>query len=119
MYGAVSRVFPNEFQILFDYPLPTLSAERRYTTNVALQRLYFLNNEFVHKQAEGLAERVKAAGSEEAQVRKAFEIVYQREPSADELSFSVALLKEPAPAGTEPATRADVQFIGGGLRSQA
>ncbi len=52
MYGAVSRVFPNEFQILFDYPLPTLSAERRYTTNVALQRLYFLNNEFVHKQAE-------------------------------------------------------------------
>jgi hypothetical protein len=110
MYGAVSRVFPNEFQILFDYPLPTLSAERRYTTNVALQRLYFLNNEFVHKQAEGLAERVKAAGNEEAQVRKAFEIVYQREPSADELSFSVAMLIEPAPAGTEPATRADVRL---------
>ena len=110
MYGAVSRVFPNEFQILFDYPLPTLSAERRYTTNVALQRLYFLNNEFVHKQAEGLAERVKGAGNEEAQVRKAFEIVYQREPSADELSFSVALLKEPAPATTEPAIRADVRL---------
>jgi hypothetical protein len=110
MYGAVSRVFPNEFQILFDYPLPTLSAERRYTTNVALQRLYFLNNEFVHKQAEGLAERVKGAGNEEAQVRKAFEIVYQRDPSADELSFSVALLKEPAPATTEPAVRADIRL---------
>jgi hypothetical protein len=111
MYGAVSRVFPNEFQILFDYPLPTLSAERRYTTNVALQRLYFLNNEFVHKQAAALAERVKAAGNEEAQVRKAFEIVYQRDPSVDELSFSVALLHDSsAPASTEPASRAEVSF---------
>jgi hypothetical protein len=109
MYGAVSRVFPNEFQTLFDYPLPTLSAERRYTTNVALQRLFFLNNEFVHKQAAALAERVKGAGTEEAQVRKAFEIVYQRDPSAEELSFSVALLHETtAPTTSDPATRADV-----------
>lgn len=111
MYGAVSRVFPNEFQVLFDYPIPTLSAERRYTTNVALQRLYFLNNEFVHKQAETLAERVKGAGSEEAQVRKAFEIVYQRDPSADELKVSVALLHDTmAPSTSEPATRAEVSF---------
>jgi Protein of unknown function (DUF1553) len=111
MYGAVSRVFPNEFQTLFDYPLPTLSAERRYTTNVALQRLFFLNNEFVHKQAAALAERVKGAGNEEAQVRKAFEIVYQRDPSADELSFSVGLLHDAsAPGGTEPATKAEVSF---------
>jgi hypothetical protein len=109
MYGAVSRVFPNEFQTLFDYPLPTLSAERRYTTNVALQRLFFLNNEFVHKQAAALAGRVKGAGNEEAQVRKAFEIVYQRDPSADELSFSVALLHDTS-APTEPATRAEVSF---------
>jgi hypothetical protein len=86
MYGAVSRVFPNEFQTLFDYPIPTLSAERRYTTNVALQRLYFLNNDFVHKQAAALAERVKTAGSDDAQVRKTFEIVYQRDPTADEAS---------------------------------
>ena len=111
MYGAVSRVFPNEFQTLFDYPLPTLSAERRYTTNVALQRLFFLNNEFVHKQAAALAERVKSAGNEEAQVKKAFEIVYQRDPSADELSFSVALLHDSSvPATPDPAVRAEVSY---------
>jgi cytochrome c553 len=111
MYGAVSRVFPNEFQTLFDYPLPTLSAERRYTTNVALQRLFFLNNEFVHKQAAALAERVKSAGSEEAQVKKAFEIVYQRDPSADELTVSVALLHDTTavPPVSDP-TRAEVNF---------
>ena len=88
LYGAVSRVFPNEFQTLFDLPIPTLSAERRYTTNVALQRLFFLNNDFAHKQAAALAERVRPAGNDEAQVRKAFEIVYQREPAAEELAVS-------------------------------
>jgi hypothetical protein len=103
MYGAVSRVFPNEFQTLFDYPIPTLSAERRYTTNVALQRLFFLNNEFVHKQAEALSERVKSAGTEDAQVRKAFEIVYQREPSTEELAASVELLRDT----TAPTVKAE------------
>ena len=108
MYGAVSRVFPNEFQTLFDFPLPTLSAEKRYTTNVALQRLFFLNNEFVHKQAAALAERVKSAGNDDAQVRKAFEIVYQRDPSAGELTFSLSLLHDPAAPATvaEAAPRA-------------
>jgi mono/diheme cytochrome c family protein/cytochrome c553 len=103
MYGAVSRVFPNEFQTLFDYPIPTLSAEKRYTTNTPLQRLYFLNNEFVHKQAAGLAERVKAAGTEEAQVRMAFEIAYQRDPTPEELAAAVALLHESTSAPDERA----------------
>jgi hypothetical protein len=94
MYGTVSRVFPNEFQTLFDYPIPTLSAERRYTTNVALQRLFFLNNEFVHKQAAALAERVKASGDEGAQVSKAFQIALQRDPSPDEIIASVGLMHQ-------------------------
>jgi hypothetical protein len=104
MYGEVSRVFPNDFQTLFDVPLPTLSAERRYTTNVALQRLFFLNNEFVHKQAAAMAERVRTAGNDEAQVRKAFEIVYQRDPSAEELKMSLELLREPATGPVKPET---------------
>jgi len=38
--------------------------------------------------AAALAERVRPAGNDEAQVRKAFEIVYQREPAAEELAVS-------------------------------
>jgi mono/diheme cytochrome c family protein len=110
MYGAVSRVFPNEFQTLFDYPIPTLSAERRYTTNVALQRLYFLNNDFVHKQAAALAERVKTVGSDDAQVRKAFEIVYQRDPTAGELTAALALLHDRSVPTPAPAMRAGVSM---------
>ena len=101
MYGRISRVFPNDFQILFDLPTPTLSAEKRYTTNVALQRLFFLNNDFVHDQAAALAARVKDAGDETAQVKKAFNIVYQRDPSADEIAFCLELLHQPA---ADPAT---------------
>jgi Protein of unknown function (DUF1553) len=104
MYGRISRVFPNDFQVLFDLPTPTLSAEKRYTTNVALQRLFFLNNEFVHDQATALAARVKDSGDETAQVKKAFEIAYQRDPSAEEMAFCLNLLHPPpdAAAGAGP-----------------
>jgi mono/diheme cytochrome c family protein len=108
MYGAVSRVFPNEFQTLFDYPIPTLSAEKRYTTNTPLQRLYFLNNPFVHEQAAAMAERVKTAGSGEAEVRKAFEIAYQRDPSPQEMAASLALLQESS--APVPEERAEVSY---------
>jgi mono/diheme cytochrome c family protein len=93
LYGRTSRVFPTDFQTLFDSPTPTLSAEKRYTTNVALQRLFFLNNEFVHKQAAGMADRLSDAAGDEAKARKAFEIVYQRDPSAEESAASLELLR--------------------------
>jgi hypothetical protein len=54
-----------------------------------------LNNSFVQKQAELLVERVKPAGDTEAQVRKAFEIVYQRVPTPEELAASLEFVKLP------------------------
>jgi mono/diheme cytochrome c family protein len=108
LYGHISRVFPNNFQSTFDLPIATLSAERRYTTNVPPQRLFFLNNEFVHKNADGLEERVKNAGDERAQVKQAFIIAYQRPPTADELSLAVDLMHthpDPAPAASGMASK--------------
>ncbi len=46
----------------------TISNEFRYTTNVPLQRLFFLNSDVVRKQAQLLAERVKLSAEGEAQV---------------------------------------------------
>ena len=54
-------------------------------------------------EAAGLAERVKAAGTEEAQVRMAFEIAYQRDPTPEELAAAVALLHESTSAPDERA----------------
>ena len=96
VYAKVSRMYPNDFHMTFDFPTPTISAERRYTTNVPQQRLFFLNNSFVHKQAEALAERIQAAGSDEAQITKAFEIVYQRVPALEELKSSITFLRDAA-----------------------
>jgi hypothetical protein len=95
-YAKVSRMYPNDFQLTFDFPTPTIAAERRYTTNVPQQRLFFLNNSFVQTQAESLAERIKSAGTEEAQVKKAYEIVYQRMPMPQEVTAAIEFIGEAA-----------------------
>jgi mono/diheme cytochrome c family protein len=95
VYATVSRLYPGDFQSTFDLPPATLSAEKRFITNVPQQRLFFLNNNVVHAQAASIADRLAPLGSEEAQVKKAFELLYQRAPSPDEVAASVAYLQKP------------------------
>lgn len=92
LYGRISRVFPNNFQSIFDLPIATIPAERRYSTNVPPQKLFFLNNDFVHNNAAAMAERLKNAGDESEQVKRAFVIAYQRQPTADESSLAMDLM---------------------------
>jgi hypothetical protein len=100
VYAYISRVFPNSFETTFDLPTPTFSAEKRYATNVPLQRLFFLNSSVVERQAEALAKRVSDAGNEEAQIRKAFAIVFQRQPTAAELQAGIEFLHQPVADAT-------------------
>ncbi len=95
VYGVSSRMFPNTFQLTFDFLTPTISVERRFATTIPQQRLFFLNSPMVHSQAEALAERIGAEASEEGRVNKAFEIVYQRPPSAEELKASIEFMHSP------------------------
>ena len=96
VYGGISRVFPNNFKTTLRSPdAPTFSAKKRYATNVPLQRLFFLNSSFVERQADGLAQRVHDAGSDEAQVSKDYAIVFQRQPTAAEMQASVEFLHQP------------------------
>ena len=67
IYGRVSRFQVDEYLQTFDFPNPSLSAERRYTTNVPAQSLYFMNSPFVRRQAELLVDRLL----EEAQPSRA------------------------------------------------
>ena len=94
VYATVSRLYPADFQLTFDLPPATLSAEKRFITNVPQQRLFFLNNGVVHEQAATIADHLKS-DSEEVQVKKAFELIYQRPPSAEEIAAAVAYLKKP------------------------
>ncbi len=67
IYGEVSRFQVNEYLQTFDFPNPSLTAERRFSTNVPLQSLYFMNSPFVQRQAEALVKRLatETAGDEE------------------------------------------------------
>jgi hypothetical protein len=103
VYATVSRLYPGDFQTTFDLPPATISAEKRFITNVPQQRLFFLNNSVVRTQAETIAERVKSAGDEEAQVKKAFELTYQRVPTPEEVDLSVRFLKKPPVDSDEEA----------------
>ena len=59
VYGKVSRYKLDQFLQLFDFPAPTISAEQRFTTSVPLQRLFFMNSDFMQQQGELLARRVR------------------------------------------------------------
>ena len=75
VYCKVSRFRLNNYLQVFDFPNPSFTAEQRFSTNVPLQRLYFMNNDFVYGQAGKLAERVfqaKRCGADCGGVSAAF-----------------------------------------------
>src|SRR5262249_14132359 len=58
VYGKISRYKLDDYLQLFDFPSPNLSAEKRFTTTVPLQRLFFTNSDFMQQQAELVARRI-------------------------------------------------------------
>jgi mono/diheme cytochrome c family protein len=121
VYAKVSRMYPADFHATFDLPTATISTEKRYTTNVPQQRLFFLNNALVHKQAEAIAERLALEPTSEAKVKKAFELIYQRMPSAEELAASLLFVDKPAykgPPPVAPASEADVKAALGAAKKE-
>jgi mono/diheme cytochrome c family protein len=92
VYCKVSRYRLNNYLMVFDFPNPSFTAEQRFSSNVPLQQLYFMNNPFVYKQASVLAERVHSESTEEARIVKAYEYLFQRKPTAYELQLGVKFL---------------------------
>ena len=80
VYGKVSRYKLDQFLQLFDFPAPTISAEQRFSTNVPLQRLFFMNSDFMQQQAEQLAQKLQEEPDNRARVKKAYRMVFGRDP---------------------------------------
>src|SRR6266853_1319909 len=72
---------------------PSMSSEKRFATNVPLQRLFFMNSDFMQQQAELLARRVAAAADTAARIRNAYSLVLGRAPTDAELNAGVEYLK--------------------------
>jgi hypothetical protein len=62
----------------FDFPSPNLSAEKRFTTSVPLQRLFFMNSDFMQQQGELLARRVAAEPDNTARIQKTYRLIFGR-----------------------------------------
>ena len=93
IYSKVSRFRLDEYLQLFDFPPPNISAEKRFTTNVPLQRLFFMNSDFAGQEAELLAKRVASEPDNASRIRKAYGIVLGRAPSEEELKTGLEYLK--------------------------
>lgn len=93
IYGRVSRYRLDEFLQLFDFPSPNQSAEKRFSTNVPLQRLFFMNSDFMQQHAERVAARVASEPDEPARIQKAYKLLFGREATAAELDAGREFLR--------------------------
>jgi len=93
VYGRVSRYKLDEYLQLFDFPSPSISAEKRFTTTVPLQRLFLLNSDFMQIEAEELAKRVMPEAGNRARVRKLFQLIYGRDASEEEIKLGLEYIK--------------------------
>jgi hypothetical protein len=93
VYLPIVRDGLPEVLTLFDFPDPSLILGERATTTVPAQALYLMNNPFVIRQAEGLADRLLAGEDDDAaRLTHAYQLCYARPPSESELKSAQKFL---------------------------
>jgi hypothetical protein len=92
VYGKVSRYKLDEYLQLFDFPSPNISAEKRFTTTVPLQRLFLMNSDFMQVESEELAKRVAGEPDNRSRIRKVYMLAYGRDPSEEEIKLGLDYL---------------------------
>ncbi len=92
VYGKVSRYKLDDYLQLFDFPSPNLSAEKRFTTSVPLQRLFFMNSDFMQQQAERLARRIVQEPDNAARIQKAYRLIFGRAADDAEVKAGLAFI---------------------------
>jgi hypothetical protein len=74
---------------LFDFAEPSLVTGEREVTNVPVQALYLMNNQWVQDRAAALAKRIRReAATPGEQIRRAFILCFNRAPDAAELKLA-------------------------------
>jgi hypothetical protein len=95
VYLPIVRDRLPEMLTLFDFPDPGLIIGERQTTTVPAQALFLMNNSFVIRQAEALADRLLARdGDDDARLTRAYQLCYARPPSAKELKNAQKFIKD-------------------------
>ncbi len=99
LYVQTARWDRSNYATLFDAANPDAAVERRDVSTVAPQALFLLNHEFVLAQATNLAERVTRdePTNFDHRLKRLFQLVYARPPTADELKIARELLAKSSP----------------------
>ena len=102
LYGMVKRSDLDNLLRLYDFPDPTSHSPSRIDTTTPLQQLFVLNSDFLSRQGQALAARVRhdrpaEAGQDpalalRAQIQRAYTLLYGRLPTAREVELGVAFL---------------------------
>jgi mono/diheme cytochrome c family protein len=92
VYGKVSRYKLDDYLQLFDFPSPNLSAEKRFTTSVPLQRLFLMNSDFMQQQGELLARRVAAEPDNTTRIQKVYRLIFGRAATDAEVKAGLSFL---------------------------
>ncbi len=93
VYLMTQRMRRHPFLALFDGPDTNASTAKRSVTTVPTQALFFLNDPFVHEQADGLARRLLAATQDDQErIRLGYRLTLGREPLDDEIEKRKAFL---------------------------
>ncbi len=89
IYRMGARGGRSPFLDTFDCPDPSTTTPRRAVTTTPLQALTLLNNAFVLHTSEAFAERLRAeAGADvERQIRRAYELAYNRSANDREIAL--------------------------------
>jgi hypothetical protein len=83
--------------MLFDYPDANVHAARRSSSTTPTQKLFVMNSPFIIEQSKNLAQRLQQSGSDDtSRIRHAYELLFAREPEAEELAIAQEFLKQPA-----------------------
>jgi len=103
LYIQTNRSDRRNFSTLFDAADPEQCVGTRRTSTIAPQALFFLNNDFVHRQAAQIAQRLerKAPDDERYRIERAYQLLFGRLPEEDEVSVGLNLLAKAA--GRDPA----------------
>jgi hypothetical protein len=105
VYLAIVRDQVPESLTIFDFPDPSLIIGERPTTTIPAQSLYLMNNPFVIRQAEGLADKLLASGDDEAgKLTRAYQLAFSRPPSEKELKSAQQFLTTYGKTQTKRAT---------------
>jgi hypothetical protein len=96
IYGTVARTKTDMMLSVFDFPNPNQTAEERAVTVGPLQRLFFLNSDFMLQCSKTLAERLHrdAPESDTARIERAYALLFARKPSRDEVQLGLDYLKQ-------------------------